>query len=80
MTNPKKQIEKLLASAKDTLSIAAADIETARELIQEFYEGHSEKWQESEKGQSCQSVIDGLDEVSQAIESAFDTEPDMTEL
>ena len=59
---------------------AVPDVEEARELLCDYLSDHSDAWQEGEKGQVYQTAIDALDEVIGAMESAFDTEPDLSDL
>ena len=80
MTNPKKNVEKLLQSARDAVMNAVPDVAEAKKLLYEYYNNHSDAWQEGEKGQVYQTAIDALDEVIGAMESAFDTEPDLSDL
>ena len=79
MTNPKKNVEKLLQSARDAVMNAVPDVAEAKELLYEYYNNHSDAWQTGEKGQVIESAIDALDEVIGAMESAFDTEPDLSD-
>ena len=80
MTNPKKNVEKLLQSARDAVMNAVPDVAEAKKLLYEYYNNHSDAWQTGKKVQIIQSAIVALDKVIVAMESAFDTEPDLSDL
>ena len=80
MTNPKKPAEKLLQRARDAVMNAVPDVEEARELLCDYLCDHSDARQEGEKDQLLKAAIDALDEVIGAMESAFDSEPDLSDL
>ena len=75
MTNPKKMVEKLIQSAKDAEYQAYSDVEDAIALLSEYTDDHSEKWQESEKGQAYQEATLALNCVLLRVLYNFDHEP-----
>jgi len=69
----KTQINKIISAMDETLNALEshrADIETLRDEMQEDFDNHSEKWQESEAAESAQEEIDNIETVLSAAENA----------
>lgn len=53
------------------LDAARAQIETARDEMQSYYEERSEQWQEGEKGEAMQERITQLETAIEALQEAL---------
>lgn len=68
-----------LEKANTALCYAKGNIQAAKELVeetktslQEFYDSHSEKWQESDAALEVEEKIDNLDDVVSELDGAND--------
>ena len=75
----KKDLRKKLEKANTSLGDAQAKILAAKELVeetktslQEFYDSHSERWQESDAASDVEDKIDTLDDVVSELDGAYD--------
>lgn len=64
---------KKLERMYDKLSSLKIDAEAMLEKAQENYDNHSDAWQESERGEEAQEVIDALEGVVDGLESAAES-------
>jgi hypothetical protein len=53
------------------LDAARAQIETARDEMQSYYEERSEQWQEGEKGEAMQEQLERLEAAIEALQEAL---------
>lgn len=60
-------------AAVSELEGAAANLQDILDELQEKFDGRSEKWQESEKGEEAQAELDVLQEAIRELESAAST-------
>lgn len=74
----KKELRKKLEKANTFLCDAQEKVQAAQELaeetktaLQEFYDGHSERWQESDAAAEVEEKIDTLDEVISELEGLY---------
>lgn len=56
---------------KKTLDKIVEELETVKAELEEFFDNHSERWQESDAGETCMSEIESL---SNAISSIQEVE------
>ena len=66
----KKTQLKELSAASDDLANAKAKISAVKDELEDEFSSKSEKWQESDKGEEFQEVINALDDLYGEIESA----------
>ena len=75
----KRELKMKLEKANTALCHAQGNIQAAKELVeetknslQEFYDSHSERWQESDAAAEVEEKIDNLDDVASELEGAND--------
>lgn len=68
-----KQITKAALKISERIDDIRADIEMLHSDAQEYFDDRSERWQEGEKGQEYQSLLDSLEEAIGDAETLFDT-------
>jgi len=72
----KAALTKMLENAYANLGTVRDVIQEVRDEVEEFIEDHSEKWQESEKGEEWRGLMDELDEHLDTLDVA---QPEMPE-
>jgi chromosome segregation ATPase len=75
----KKELRKNLERANMSLRVAQGKIQAAKELVeenktalQEFFDSHSERWQESDAASDVEEKIDELDDIASELDGAYD--------
>lgn len=67
-----KELEELRENAKEVLSAMKEKFEELADAAQEYYDDRSEKWQESERGESYCEWVSVLEEKASDIDSIID--------
>ena len=68
-----KSQQKRLNDIASAIELAKSDLETLKDEIEEAYDGKSEKWQESEKGQEASQEKDNIENALSELETARDS-------
>ena len=74
----KKSHQTDLQKAEALLEEAKNLITGVQESLQDDFDNKSEKWQEGEKGEEAQQLIDDLSSIVDEVETAYDNLNDIT--
>lgn len=66
-TKPKKLLDRIEACI-DAINLEKEKLSEIKDEVQEFYDDHGDKWQESDVASEWQSLIDELEEVCEQSE------------